>query len=623
TGLSWAGNTLNASNAFTGSGSNGYVTRWTGSSALGSGILLDNGTVAGVNATSSSYTFNLQADSGVSPFNIASSSGGSYLSVTSAGNVGIGTSTPVQPLQVAGNIGLGSAGNSRGALVFYNPSGSNTVSLQASTSLGSSYSLTLPTTTPTAGTALLTDAAGNLYWGSVSGGGGGATAIINYSKNLDTSNSGVTVTNTAAATTVYSYTVPANTLGTNKVLRLEIGGTLINNSGNARTVTLTLQYGGQTIVSQASGVFANNAAGGGWHATFYLMASSTSAQVGSFQADAQTGGSTQEWGASGTGTVDSTQSQNLVVQITLGTASTALTATKDIATLELVNASDTIQATLTGGTPDYVARWSGTSTLSTGLLIDNGAVAGVNATSSSYTFNIQGSSGVNPFRIASSSGSSLFTVAVNGSTTIASLGTGIVRSSSGSLYNGAIALGSADVSGILGIANGGTGISTAPTVSGQLLMASSTGWTVGSLVAGANITITTSTPGQIIIASTGGGSLSGGTSGYVARWTSSTTVSSGILLDNGTVAGVNATSSGVTFNLKAGAGATPLQVASSSGNILLAVDSGGNVGIGATSTVAGLEISGNNPLTKTGSVTGLASVNGMAVQGKYAYVVTA
>jgi len=36
----------------------------------------------------------------------------------------------------------------------------------------------------------------------------------------------------------------------------------------------------------------------------------------------------------------------------------------------------------------------------------------------------------------------------------------------------------------LSVANGGTGISTAPVNNGQLLMASSTGWTVGNLVAG-------------------------------------------------------------------------------------------------------------------------------------------
>src|SRR5262249_12093368 len=71
----------------------GYVASWTSSSTLSSGIILDNGTVAGVNATFSSYTFNLQGSSGVSPFNIASSTGTSLLSVNQAGHVGIGPSS--------------------------------------------------------------------------------------------------------------------------------------------------------------------------------------------------------------------------------------------------------------------------------------------------------------------------------------------------------------------------------------------------------------------------------------------------------------------------------------------------------------------------------------------------
>src|SRR6185437_29960 len=38
------------------------------------------------------------------PFNVASSSGSSYLRVTQGGNVGIGTSTPGQTLTVAGTL---------------------------------------------------------------------------------------------------------------------------------------------------------------------------------------------------------------------------------------------------------------------------------------------------------------------------------------------------------------------------------------------------------------------------------------------------------------------------------------------------------------------------------------
>ena len=69
----------------TGSGINGYVTRWTSSTGVSTGILLDNGTVSGVNATSSSYTLNVQGNSGIAPFNVASSTGSSLLSVAQDG----------------------------------------------------------------------------------------------------------------------------------------------------------------------------------------------------------------------------------------------------------------------------------------------------------------------------------------------------------------------------------------------------------------------------------------------------------------------------------------------------------------------------------------------------------
>lgn len=88
--------------------------------------------------------------------------------------------------------------------------------------------------------------------------------------------------------------------------------------------------------------------------------------------------------------------------------------------------------TVVGGLPAWAAA-TGSSASILPLYV-NGTVAGVNATSSTVSFNIQGTGSLNPFRVASSTGTAMLTIAVNGSTTIASLGTGIVRSSSGSLY---------------------------------------------------------------------------------------------------------------------------------------------------------------------------------------------
>ncbi len=88
TGLSWSTNTLNASNAFTGSGTAGFVTHWDSATALSAGKLIDNGTVLGMNATSSTIGFNIQGTAGTNDiFNIASSSTTSILKVTSASQV--------------------------------------------------------------------------------------------------------------------------------------------------------------------------------------------------------------------------------------------------------------------------------------------------------------------------------------------------------------------------------------------------------------------------------------------------------------------------------------------------------------------------------------------------------
>src|SRR5581483_9998436 len=76
TGLSLSGRTLNATNAFTGSGTNGQVAYWTSASNITSAAdLLNNGSVVGINATSASYSLTVQGAPGVAPLNVTSSSG--------------------------------------------------------------------------------------------------------------------------------------------------------------------------------------------------------------------------------------------------------------------------------------------------------------------------------------------------------------------------------------------------------------------------------------------------------------------------------------------------------------------------------------------------------------------
>jgi len=62
----------------------------------------------------------------------------------------------------------------------------------------------------------------------------------------------VTITNTTTETTVYSYTVPANKLSTNKMLRLTLVGDYLNNSGANRSLRLRI-YLGDTLIFDDSG----------------------------------------------------------------------------------------------------------------------------------------------------------------------------------------------------------------------------------------------------------------------------------------------------------------------------------------------------------------------------------
>ncbi|MBI5530484.1 MAG: helix-turn-helix domain-containing protein, partial [Candidatus Doudnabacteria bacterium] len=106
TGLAWSGNILNSTNTFTGSGTNGYVTRWASSTGLTTGVLLDNGTVAGVNATSSTASFLVQGTGSRNAFQVNSSTGTSLLTVLPNGNVGIGNVTPTQALELVASSGI-------------------------------------------------------------------------------------------------------------------------------------------------------------------------------------------------------------------------------------------------------------------------------------------------------------------------------------------------------------------------------------------------------------------------------------------------------------------------------------------------------------------------------------
>ena len=83
-------------------GNNGFLTRWTGANTVSTGISLDNGTVAGINATTSTSTFMVQGNAGTNNvLTVASSSGSPMVTVTNTGLIGVASSSPVYQLTVA------------------------------------------------------------------------------------------------------------------------------------------------------------------------------------------------------------------------------------------------------------------------------------------------------------------------------------------------------------------------------------------------------------------------------------------------------------------------------------------------------------------------------------------
>jgi hypothetical protein len=110
--------------------------------------------------------------------------------ITNAGNIGVGVLAPSQKFQVNdGNIALYRAGGTAGELHFQG-TGAGISSLKAGAQGGTSISYTLPTTAPTAGYVLASDASGNMSWTAnnhwaLSGNGGttASTAVIGSAVN--------------------------------------------------------------------------------------------------------------------------------------------------------------------------------------------------------------------------------------------------------------------------------------------------------------------------------------------------------------------------------------------------------------------------------------------------------
>jgi hypothetical protein len=158
----------------------------------------------------------------------------------------------------------------------------------------------------------------------------------------------VDVTNTTAETTVFSYAVPANELGTTRKLRCEMGGDYLNSSGVTPTLQLRIKYGGTTIFDDTVAVSSVSATRRPWYLMYSLCANaSANAQcLFGFMLLGTAGGATTGIGDIdtdevetmgpffNTAAVDSTVSQTLEVTVTWSSATTALSLRRFHAGLE-------------------------------------------------------------------------------------------------------------------------------------------------------------------------------------------------------------------------------------------------------------------------------------------------
>lgn len=158
---------------------------------------------------------------------------------------------------------------------------------------------------------------------------------------LDQNLTQATVVNSVAEQTVYSFTVPANTMGT-RMLRLT---GLLESSflGAGTTVNVRLNFGGTTFHSGTINIAANSLRSMflQWH--LQNLSTATQTSLGRIEISSHAGATVWQPTASntavqcsGTGTIDTAADRAIAVTLQLDVASTAVSVTAKAFTLELV-----------------------------------------------------------------------------------------------------------------------------------------------------------------------------------------------------------------------------------------------------------------------------------------------
>lgn len=470
-------------NALSG-GTNGRVTYWTSASALGaSAALLTDGTVVGVNATSSNIAFEVKGISGANAaFLVTTSTGNTLFQITPDG-IASSTNVNISALGTCSNGLITSANGvvacNASAFLTGNQSitlsgavtGSGATAITTSFGLGafatgtagggfniatttSSLTINIPNADSThSGQLTATD------WGTFNGkqnaltnpdtGTGAAGQVAVWSGTTALTGDGGFLWSTTNHTLAINSTTPNATLvvqGSSTAATLDIfraasssNSTLLSVTagGNVNVATLTVNT---LVFADASKNLASKAvpdcqdSGGNhlnWNNSTFVFSCGTSTSGGSgglgvMNSEAPTSGSIN--GVNKVFTFadniqfvtlnDAVQDPNNDVTIS-GNQATFVNA--PVSGSSILNWF--VGATNAPGVNGKVARWTSASLLSTGVLLDDGTVAGVNATSSSYSFNVQPAATANtkPFNVASSTGTSMLFVDTKGNLNIATL----------------------------------------------------------------------------------------------------------------------------------------------------------------------------------------------------------
>jgi collagen type VII alpha len=585
-----ATSSLGIASSLTG-GSTGFATRWLSATTLGTSTLLDNGTVAGINATSSTVTFNVQGRSGVNPFNVASSTGTSLFTILQNGNVGIGSSTPIATLGITGRAGVNPfvIASSTGAQMFL---------------FGSNGRLGIGSTTPSASLAI-TGVAGNNNLLSIASSSGANLLTLGSNGRLGlgstTPNQKLVVD---GAITLSSTTV--NTLGT-----IRWTGTDFEGFNGSNWLSLTRQaFSTNPSVNKAKTVqeivnnsatlqndndlYFNIGANETWTYRVVVIGNSGTTPDFKFAMTAPVGATCNYAGYDAEGAVTTPAITSC------GTATALITGNGAQDVYELVG---TVVNGSTAGTVRF--QWAQNTATAANSTVEPGSYLSANRVTGSN----------DPVQAFIHGGNSYGTSTFLGTNDLFDFNirtNGLTRMTFGS--NGNIGVGSTSPVFSFGV-NGSFGVTGSTTLN----TASATALTAGNLF-GTNFSLTgalrdstnaSGTLGMVLqstgtstrwvatssLGISGGSGVTGGASGFLARFTSATSLATSTLLDNGTVAGINATSSTVTFNVQGRSGVNPFNVASSTGTSLFTILQNGNVGIGSTTPAYLLGVAGTFGVT--------------------------